>query len=160
MDKLKPQRTETFEHTIRGLLTKRRELHYEAEQTQGRLAEIKNDIIAIDRVLRALGHRDELSAPLPNLTRGRLFSRNELSRLIADVIRQADKPLSSRAIAAQIITERGEDAGDRKHLDDMTVRVSRSLQGLRDQGRVQAVKDAKGHAVWRRRALSNPCGTL
>ncbi len=78
MHKLKPQRTETFEHTIRGLLTKRRELHYEAEQTQGRLAEIKNDIIAIDRVLRALGHRDELSAPLPNLTRGRLFSRNEL----------------------------------------------------------------------------------
>ena len=152
MDKLRPTRTETYEHTIAGLLTKRRDLLGDAEQLQDRLAETKNDIIAIDRVLRSLGHRDELSAPLPRLTRGRLFARNELSRMIADVIRQADQPLSSRNIAAQIVTERGEDAGDRKHLDDMTVRVSRSLQGLRDRGRVKAVKDAKGHAVWGRRA--------
>ena len=70
--------------------------------------------------------------------------------MIADVIRQADTPLSSRAIASQIVTKRGEDAGDRKHLDDMTTRVSRALQNLRDRERVQGVKDAKGHVVWGR----------
>jgi hypothetical protein len=148
---MKPQRTESFEHTIRGLLTKRRDLLGEAERLQERLAAIKNDIIAIDRVLRSLGHTGEPGMVMPRQTRGRLFLRNELSRLIADVIRRAEAPISSRAIASQIVTERGEDAGDRKYLEDMTKRVSRSLYNLRCQGRVKGMRGAKGHMTWERR---------
>jgi len=70
-----------------------------------------------------------------------------LAPMIVDMLLQADKPLSSRAIASQIVTERGKEAGDRKHLDDMTTRVSRSLQNLRDQGRVTVIRGVKGHMV-------------
>jgi hypothetical protein len=41
---LRPARTETFEHTITGLLMKRADLFNEAERIRDRLAEIKNDI--------------------------------------------------------------------------------------------------------------------
>jgi hypothetical protein len=50
-DTIRPARTATFEHTISGLLTKRADLFNEAERIRDRLAEIKNDIGALDRVL-------------------------------------------------------------------------------------------------------------
>lgn len=49
---LKPARTDTCEHTITGLLANRADLFNEAERIRDRLAEIKNDIGAIDRTLR------------------------------------------------------------------------------------------------------------
>ena len=45
-DTIRLARTDTFEHTISGLLTKRAELFHEAERLRDRLAEIKNDVSA------------------------------------------------------------------------------------------------------------------
>lgn len=45
---MRPARTETFEHTITGLLTKRADLFNEAERIRDRLAEIRNDIGAFN----------------------------------------------------------------------------------------------------------------
>ena len=47
-------RTETFDHTISGLLSKRADLLGEAEVIRDRLAAIKNDIDALDRTLSVL----------------------------------------------------------------------------------------------------------
>ena len=58
-------RTDTFEHTITGLLAKRADLFNEAERIRDRLAEIKNDIGAIDRTLSVLGYTGDLDAALP-----------------------------------------------------------------------------------------------
>lgn len=55
-------RTDTFEHTISGLLGKRAELFLEAERIRDRLAEIKNDIGALDRTLDVLGYKGDLDA--------------------------------------------------------------------------------------------------
>jgi hypothetical protein len=41
---MKPARTETYEHTVSGLLAKRAELFNEAQRIGDRLAEIKNDV--------------------------------------------------------------------------------------------------------------------
>ncbi|WP_246704532.1 hypothetical protein [Rhizobium sp. P32RR-XVIII] len=49
-------RTDTFEHTISGLLKKRADLFGEAELRRDRMAEIRNDIRAIDRVLQSLDY--------------------------------------------------------------------------------------------------------
>jgi len=62
---VKPARTESFEHTISGLLAKRAELFNEAERIRDRLAEIKNDVGAIDRVLGTLGYQGDLDAAMP-----------------------------------------------------------------------------------------------
>lgn len=45
---MKPARTETYEHTISGLLGKRADLFNEAIRIRDRLAEIKNDVSALD----------------------------------------------------------------------------------------------------------------
>ncbi|CAO4139423.1 hypothetical protein [Methylorubrum aminovorans] len=56
-DPIRRARTDTFEHTISGLLTKRADLFGEAQKLRDRLAEIKNDVAALDRVLGSLATR-------------------------------------------------------------------------------------------------------
>ena len=48
---IRAARTETYEHTIFGLLSKRREMLTEAERLRDRMAEIRNDLQALDRTL-------------------------------------------------------------------------------------------------------------
>jgi hypothetical protein len=107
---MKPARTETFEHTITGLLAKRADLFNEAERIRDRLAEIKNDIGALDRVLGSLGYSGDLDAAMPRQKREVIFGRGELSRAILGELRHAEAPLSSRDIARSRL-------GPRSHRD-------------------------------------------
>lgn len=58
----RPSRTETYEHTVNGLLTKRREMLTEAEHLRDRIAEIRNDLLALDRTLKTLGYEGDLES--------------------------------------------------------------------------------------------------
>ncbi len=151
----RPARTDTFEHTISGLLKKRADSFNEAERIRDRLAEIKNDIGAIDRVLGALGYAGDLDAAMPRQKREVLFGRGELSRAIYDELREENAPLSSRDIARSIVALRGEDARDRKYLSDLTKRVSKALRSMLKDGNIHAVTDARGNRVWQRRLQLN-----
>lgn len=99
----RPARTETFDHTISGLLAKRADLFAEAERIRDRLAEIKNDIGAIDRVLGTLGYAGDLDATMPRQKREVIFGRGEMIRGILAELRHAEGPLSSREIAQNLI---------------------------------------------------------
>lgn len=145
-------RTETFEHTISGLLGKRADLFNEAERIRDRLAEIKNDIGAIDRTLSVLGYTGDLDAAMPRQKREVIFGRGELSKAIMGELRHAEGPLSSRDIASVIVAMRGEDARDRKYIADLTKRVSKALRQMRDEGYVRSSVDDKGNLSWERRA--------
>jgi hypothetical protein len=146
-------RTETFDHTITGLLAKRADLYNEAERIRDRLAEIKNDIGAIDRTLNVLGYTGDLDAAMPRQKREVIFGRGELSRAIMGELRHAEGPLSSRDIAQTIVAMRGEDARDRKYISDLTKRVSKALRQMKAEGLVRSVADAKGNLSWERRAI-------
>lgn len=146
-------RTETFEHTISGLLQKRADLFNEAERIRDRLAEIKNDIAAIDRVLGTLGYEGDLDAQMPRQKRQVLFGKGELTRAILSELRGADGPLGSREIAQGIVAVSGQDARDRKFVTDLTKRVSKALRALRDENVVRSAVDAKGNVMWSVRAL-------
>jgi hypothetical protein len=61
---IKPANTKTFEHTITGLLAKRADLFEEALGLRDRLAEIKNGVTALDRVLGTLGYKGDLEAQI------------------------------------------------------------------------------------------------
>ncbi len=148
---LKPARTETFEHTITGLLGKRADLFNEAERIRDRLAEIKNDIGAIDRTLNVLGYTGDLDAAMPRQKREVIFGRGELSKAIMSELRHAVGPLSSRDIAREIVAMRGEDARDRKYISDLTKRVSKALRQMKAEGHVRSVADPKGNLSWERR---------
>jgi hypothetical protein len=147
-------RTETFEHTITGLLTKRADLFNEAERIRDRLAEIKNDLGAIDRTLNVLGYSGDLDEAMPRQKREVIFGRGELSKAIFGELRHAEGPLSSREIAQTIVSMRGEDARDRKYIADLTRRVSKALRGMREEGRVRSATDAKGNLSWERRRVN------
>lgn len=103
-DTITRSRTETFQHTVSGLLTKRADLFNEAERIRDRLAEIKNDVSAIDRVLGTLGYTGNLDAEMPRQKREVLFGRGELTRGCLEALRDADGPLTSRQVAPTMRT--------------------------------------------------------
>lgn len=148
---MKPAKTDTFEHTITGLLKKRSELYNEAERIRDRLAEIKNDIGAIDRTLNVLGYTGDLDAAMPRQKREVIFGRGELSKAIMGELRHAEGPLSSRDIARAIVSMRGEDARDRNYISDLTKRVSKALRQIKAEGLVRSIVDAKGNVAWEKR---------
>lgn len=143
-------RTTTYEHTISGLLGKRVELYHEAERLRDRLAEIKNDIHAIDRVLGTLGYEGNLDAAMPRQKRDVIFGKGELTRACQTVLREATEPLTSRQIAQEVIVVNGQDARDRKYVSDLVKRVGKALRALHGNRRVRKGQDANGNVVWSR----------
>ncbi len=144
-------RASDYSHTVNGLLQKRADLFNEAERIRDRLAEIRNDLAAIDRTLGVLGYTGDLDAAMPRQKRNVVFGKGELSKAIYGELRTATTPLSSRDIAREIVAMRGEDARDRKYLSDLTKRVSKALRAMREAGDVRSVTDAKGNVLWERR---------
>src|SRR4051795_4114041 len=109
-DTIRLARTETYEHTVSGLLGKRADLFNEAERIRDRLAEIKNDVSAIDRVLGSLGYTGDLDAEMPRQKRQVIFGKGELTRAVLGELRGADGRMSSREIAQAIVAVSGHDA--------------------------------------------------
>jgi hypothetical protein len=150
---MKPARTETYEHTISGLLSKRADLFNEAIRLRDRTAEIKNDVDAIDRVLGTLGYTGDLDREMPRQKRHVVFGKGELTRSILDELRGATGPMGSREIAQAIVAVSGQDARDRKLITDVTRRASKALRILKLAGDVRSSVDTKGNLMWTLRAL-------
>src|SRR3954470_1500242 len=106
-----------------------------------RLAEIRNDVSAVDRVLGTLGYTGDLDTEMPRQKREVLFGRGELTRAILDELRGASGPLGSREIAQAIVALSGQDARDRKTITELTRRVSKALRTLREGGNVRSAVD-------------------
>ncbi|RNJ49887.1 hypothetical protein [Methylocystis hirsuta] len=153
-DTVKRARTETFEHAISGLLEKRVQLFHEAERIRDRLAEIKNDIGAVDRVLCTLGYEGDLDAAMPRQKRHVLFGRGELTRAILDVLRDATEPMATRDIARAILAVNEQDPRDRRLLTEHTRRVSKALRILKEQDAVSSIFDSARNLRWQKAPIS------
>lgn len=147
-DTIKRSRTETFEHTVSGLLTKRADLFNEAQRIRDRLAEIKNDVAALDRVLGTLGYTGNLDAEMPRQKRQVLFGAGELTRAILDELREATEPMASREIARAILAVNEQDPRDRRLLTEHTRRVSKALRVLALKSFVRRATNAVGDVSW------------
>lgn len=141
-------RAESYDQTITALLTKRSDLFAEASKLRDRIAEIKNDVAALDRVLGTLGYEGDLDAAMPRQKREVLFGRGELTRGILDTLRDADAPMTSREIAQSVLSLSGHDARDRKLMAEHTRRVSKALRGLKAEGTARGTSDGRGNLVW------------
>lgn len=144
----RPSRTESFDHTVSGLLTKRQQLMDKALHLREQLAEVSNDIDALDRVLGTLGYEGDLKGMSPRGNRLVYFHRNELRRFCIDELRKAKGPITSREIAEKIVKLEGKDPRDRKLMVDMVKRVGKSLKLLRQQGTAKSFSNGHGHCVW------------
>ena len=152
-DTIRKARTETYEHTITGLLAKRVDLYHEAERIRDRMAVIKNDIAALDRVLSTLGYTGDLNKEMPRQKHERIFGQGELTRAILDVLRDATEPMTTRDIAREILAVNEQDARDRRLLTEVTRRVSKALRIQAHKGEVQRAFEARGRLAWRPRRL-------
>lgn len=141
-------RTETFEHTISGLLSKRSELFGQAEQLRQGLAKIQNDIAAIDRALSLCGYEGDSGADMPPVRRTIVFARNELTRAIIGILKRASVPMSAMEIAHEIVGLRGENANDKKYLADLKKRVGAALRSMRSDGYLGSEAGKLGILVW------------
>lgn len=143
-------RTETFEHTISGLLTQRANLSRETEVIRTRLAEIRNDVRALDRVLASLGYDGKLDEIMPKGRGNAVLGTGEASVQVMGILRTAQAPLSSRQVARKFLEICGQDPGDKNLLGDWTSRVSRVLRRLRERGLALGSPTLEGLVLWTR----------
>ena len=130
------------------MLTKRAELLGEAETIRDRLAEIKNDIDALDRTLiNVMGYEGDLDTQMPRQKRHVLFGKGELTRQVLTILRRSETPLTSRQIAQEIVSEKGMDARDRKYVSDLTKRVGKACRQY-PEGTIRKATDERGNVVW------------
>jgi hypothetical protein len=141
-------RTETFRHTINGLLQRRSELMDETGVLRERLAQVANDVEAIDRVLDTLGYEGELPNRTARQERIILFYRNELRDYLLKELRASDRPLSTRELAQRICQTEGKDFHDRRLLSDVVKRASKALRQMRYHGMIKAAGHYEGTALW------------
>lgn len=142
---MRKARTDTFDHTISGLLSKRADLLHEAEMIRERLAAIRNDLDALDRTLNVLGYEGDLDAMVTRQKRHVIFGKGELFRACMNVLREAEAPMTSRQIAQQIMELNGQDARDRRFLNDLVKRVGKCL---RQTEAARKGADGQGNVVW------------
>ena len=148
-EKVRLARTDTFDHTIAGLLTKRADLMQEMADLRERMAVAANAVDALDRVLETFGHTEDLEGRSPRAARVILFYRNELRNFLLGELGKAAEPLSSRQLAERVCETEGKSMGDRGLLNDVTRRVGCALRKMRATKTVEGWRGKDGAAVWR-----------
>jgi hypothetical protein len=139
---------DSYSHATSGLLKKRGELVDELDRCFARIAELRNDIAATNRVLRAFGYDGELddkAGPQRNV----MFEKGQLGRAIMDELRTAKEPRSTSQLATALIRRFKQDPKDKALLKEYVERTSNAMQKLRTKGLVTGEKNRAGAVVWK-----------
>lgn len=137
-----------YENTVLGLLRKRRDLLGETDRLRKALSSNMEDIRALDRTLRALGHKGDLKRMTPAGARQVVFHRDELRRYLIDQLRTASEPLDARELAERTMRKEGQDPSDRDLRNRMMKRVGQCLRLLRRQKIAVSQYNEQGYFVW------------
>ncbi len=144
------------EFALNALARKRTELLRESEDLQARLDQIRADVLHLDAAIRIMD-------PNPDLTdRARWrenhkgtgwFAHGELGRLILEVLRDAEQPLTAAAVAKAVMERRSMDQGDGAMLRRLIGMVGPALRRQGNHGRTVEQATAHHGLAWR---LSEP----
>jgi hypothetical protein len=145
---MRKARTDTYKHTISGLISKREEMLEELALVRERGAVLANDIEALDRVLEQLGYDGPVKLT-PRVPRVVLFYRGELRQFLLGSLRDHG-PSTSRQLAERLVQLEQKDARDRRMMADVVRRIGKSLRGMQDAGMVKGAKaKTMGEYLWR-----------
>ena len=140
--------TETYEHTISGLLQKRREIMQEMAETRERLGAMANDIDAIDRVLERLG-RDTSGEEQPTRPQHIVFYRGQLRQWLLDQLRE-NGPATARQLAERLLQFQKRDLADRRLMSAVVHRVGKGLHNMHAARMITKAQASKrGENTWR-----------
>ena len=132
--KHRKQRSGDYSVTINGLMTRRSLLLSDKPDT------LASDIAAIDYVLKLCGFNEDPQQYMPERRNKQIFAKGEKRRLIMEVLRNADKPLTSREICLAILAGKDFDFTDKRRLKQTTVGVYNFLRRECKFGRVDRVE--------------------
>jgi hypothetical protein len=145
---MRKARTETYEHTISGLLSKRAEMVEEVAVMRERLGALSNDIEALDRVLERLGYDGEVKLT-PRVPRIVMFYRGELRQFLLGQLKEHG-PATSRTLAERLIQLEKKDTRDHRMMADVVRRIGRALRQMQDAGLVAGHRTkSMGEYLWR-----------
>ena len=130
---IRVQRTKDFRIAINGLLTRRSFLLSEKPDT------LTADIAAIDRTLQLLGCTVNPDDYMPTRRNQRIFRKGEMLRLIRGVLKDADRPMTSREICLAILPS-DFDLSDKRRVNEATSRAYKALCREFEAGRVDRIE--------------------
>lgn len=144
------QRSRGYAVTINGLLTWRARRLRALRKGEGDPDQIEADIQAIDRVLvNVIGFKGDIAALTRDFRREALFKRGELQRLVCDVLRQANEPLTTRQITERVMSRKGATMTAGR---DSKERINRVRHVLKRLAFVEETRAGNGNVAWERRA--------
>jgi hypothetical protein len=145
---MRKARTDTYQHTISGLLSKREEMLEELAVLREREGVLANDLEALDRVLENLGYDGPVKLT-PRVPRVVLFYRGELRAFLLSSLREHG-PSTSRQLAERLVSLENKDARDRRMMADVVRRIGKALRQMQDAKLVTGSKaQSMGEYLWR-----------
>jgi predicted nuclease with TOPRIM domain len=137
------------DHTIVALVARRAELAGEMHTLQTRLNQIHADLSSLDDVIKQFDPDYQLATIRPRYRKqvspGEVAS---ISRAVLDTLRRAAEPMTAKAVAQAIMTERGLNLTDRALVRSMAKRVDMALRYQRTNGMVQEHAENGVSVVW------------
>jgi predicted site-specific integrase-resolvase len=141
--------TETYEHTISGLLQRRHELLQEMAAMREHMAALTNDIQALDHVLSNLGYKGKEVEPAPRVPRLVLFYRGQLQQFLLSELRELGEA-TTRDLALKVMRREEKDARDQRLVHDFISRIGKALQRMHNVSLVAVTRSKKrGQNIWR-----------
>lgn len=133
------------DYMVTGLVKRRAALAGEMLRTQEALSQMARDLETLDAAIKLVAPDLDIPAIAPKMVKPPedWSKRGEMSRQVFGIMRAANKPLTSREIAAQMIVQRGL-AATPKLLNLMTRRVAGCLRDKRDAGQARNVETRGG----------------
>ena len=137
------------DYVLAGLTKRRAELSGEAEALRSRLAQIATDVGHLDAVIRQFDPDFNLASIQPKRPRTQdAAGRGEISRFILQVLREATEPVATHEVVRRLMTERGQDAGDRQLVKLTMKRVGMAFSRQKALGTVRAIQGAGPLTLW------------
>ena len=137
------------DYVLSGLAKRRAELAGEAETLRARLAQIATDTGHLDAVIRQFDPDYDLGSIRPKRPRVQdAAGRGDMSRFIMKVLREATEPVATHEVVRRLMTERGQDAGDRRLVKNTMKRVGMAFSRQKAAGTVRAIQGAGPVTLW------------
>ena len=137
------------DYMLAGLTKRRAELAGEAESLRARLAQIATDTGHLDAVIRQFDPDYDLGSIRPKRPRLQdAAGRGDMSRFLMKVLREATEPVATHDVVRRLMTERGQDAGDRRLVKNTMKRVGMAFSRQKTAGTVRAIQGAGPVTLW------------
>ena len=137
------------DYVLAGLTKRRAELSGEAETLRARLAQIATDTGHLDAVIRQFDPDYDLGGIRPKRPRTQdAAGRGDMSRFIMKVLRDATEPVATHEVVRRLMTERGQDTGDRRLVKNTMKRVGMAFSRQKANGTVRAIQGPGPVTLW------------